>query len=86
MGKAGPDGGKRRKRNAEVREFQVGDGADGVLVLSAGHAHIDELGANGFKLGAGLGHVDLGADAAGEAALGQVELVLEIGDGGVEAA
>ena len=75
---------ERRGRNAEAGEFEVGDGADGVLKLGAGHADVDELGAHGFKLGAGLGDVGFGGDSAGKAALGQVELVFEIGDGGVE--
>ena len=84
---------ERRGRNAEAGEIEVGDGADGVFVLGAGHADVDELGAHGFKLGAGLGHVGFGADAAGQEALGEVELMFEVGDGrfeqlalGVEAA
>ncbi len=52
----------------------VGDGADGVLVLRARHAHVDKLRAHGFKLRLRLGHVHLGGHAAGKAALGQVEL------------
>ena len=55
-----------------------------MLVLGASHAHVDALGAHGFELGAGLGHVCLGADSAGKATLGQIKLVFEIGDGSVE--
>ena len=44
---------------------------------------IDELGADGFKLGVGLRHVHFGGHAAFEPALGQVELVFEVGDGGL---
>src|ERR1035437_11108917 len=75
---------KRRRRNTKLGEFQVGEGADGVFVLSASHTHVDPLRAHGFQLRAGLGYVGFGADAALQAALGQVELVFQVGNGSVE--
>ena len=73
---------ERRRRNAEVGEILVGDGADGVFELGARHADIYELRADGFKLGRAWATSASVADSAGETALGEVELVFEIGDGG----
>ena len=58
----------------------VGDGSDGVFILRARHACIHKLGAHGFKLRLGLGHVHRGGHAAGKAPLGQVELPFQVGD------
>ena len=66
---------ERRGGMLKVGQLVVGDGADGVLELGAGHADVDELGAYGVELGLGLGYVGFRADAAGETALGEVELV-----------
>ncbi len=55
-----------------------------MLVLGAGNAEIDQLGADGVELGLSLGHVGFRADAAGKEALGQVELIFEVGDSGLE--
>ena len=71
------------KGNAEVGKFAVGDGADGVLVLGARYADVDELGAHGFKLRVGLCYVHIGGYSAGKTALGEVELALEVGYGGL---
>ena len=73
-----------RGRNREVGEIVAGDGSDGVLELSAGDAEVDALGADGFKLGAGLIDVGSGADAAGKKPLRQIELAFEVDDRGVE--
>ena len=70
--------------NAEIGQAVVGDGAHGVLKLGPSHAHIDELGAHGFELGLGLGDIGLGGHAAFEAALGQIELAFEVGDGALQ--
>ena len=56
---------ERRGGNAEAGEFAIGDGADGVLVLGARYAYVNELGAHGFKLRSGLGYVHIGGYSAG---------------------
>ncbi len=55
-----------------------------MLILGASHAYVDQLRAHGFQLRPGLGHIHLGGYSAGEAALGQVELALQVGDGGLQ--
>ena len=35
--------------------FEIGDSADGMLVLGARHANVDPLRAHGLELGSGLG-------------------------------
>ena len=84
---------ERRGRNAEAGQVVIGERADGMLVLRARHAQIDELRADSFKLRLRLRHVHRGGHAAGESALGQIELMLEVGhrgrqqlDLGIEAA
>ncbi len=58
----------------------IGDGADRVLKLRASHAHVDQLRPHGFELGLGLGHIHPRGHSAFEAPLGQIELVLQIGN------
>ena len=86
--KAEGDGGERegegRGGEGEVAGLEVGEGGQGVLVLGAGLGYVDRLGADGFKLGAGLGDIGFSADAAVEPLLGEGELALVVGDGGLE--
>lgn len=87
-GKAGGDRRQseieRRGGEGEVAGLEVGEGGQGVLVLGAGFIDVNELGTDGFKLGAGLGSVGLRADAAVETLLGEGELALVVGDCGLE--
>ena len=75
---------ERRRRNAEIGQLQIGNSANGVLILGAGHAYVQQLRAHCFQLRPGLGHIGLGADSAGKEILGQIELVLEVGNGSGE--
>jgi len=62
---------KRRKRNAEFRKLEVAIGAMACSYWARATPTSMRWGAHGFELGAGLGHVCLGADSAGKATLGR---------------
>src|ERR1019366_4091942 len=71
---------------SEFAGLLVGKRGDGVFKLGAGLVHVDELGANGLKLGKGLGFDDLGDHAAFQETLRKVQLVLISSDGGLKQA